>query len=602
MPRTSIFISHITENASIAMALKAFIEETLLEGAKVFVSPDALSGGDDWQQRIISELKTADFVLVVCTNASVSRPWINFEAGGALVRGATVIPVCWHGCTKASLLPPLAHLHARDLGDDADVRALVKQIADHAELRPKRINVDRLKKLLPKRVTETYDITAGMLLGLDAPPPPDLRLADEYEVNRRPTFLKLQREFHIDIDKAGIGTFTIRETVLHLNPLLEAKIFLHCQTGQPFEDLKFHADGATFTRWERVNDTVVAIYVKPDSRVRVLAPYTYAYSWSPPMVWGSSDSDVISVPIDVPTGSQDVTVRSRIPIKRVIAFKDDRIRKGPTADREIADAALLITDYGCPSAVLKSSDEFTWSIEEPHVQSVYRLVIYYLDDRTPASVSAKSSVAALDDARLTDMLVQLRATALSLKSASRHEIATEMLNLYPEDLKEPFWRKIRSVADDLGIKDLNRDLRFAGAPPGLPLPPEGNLVQYGENLVRAASSLSDHERNIWRLALAVYPPRKHEALDAELKNAARILAKFWENAMAFAFEYSHESIVADLGKLRPQYDSQVSLLAWLEVPLRLQTGDGGPGKVWLFRLARWFDNKNLANHIGDQPA
>lgn len=147
-----VFISHVEENALIALEIKRWLEGNLLEGVEVFVSSDeGIKPGDKFEDRIIEKLRECRIALILCTQMSVRQPWINFEAGGALVRGARVIPICYHGQRKETLPRPLSSLQALDLSEPDDVNHLMKSIADEAGLRPPIIDSNELIERLPKR-------------------------------------------------------------------------------------------------------------------------------------------------------------------------------------------------------------------------------------------------------------------------------------------------------------------------------------------------------------------------------------------------------------------------------------------------------------------
>ena len=96
------FVSHISEESALATCLKDWIESTLLGHCEVFVSSDsaALPGGVKWLTKIDEALKSADVMLVICSAASIVRPWVNFETGCACARGIPVIPLCHSGIQK----------------------------------------------------------------------------------------------------------------------------------------------------------------------------------------------------------------------------------------------------------------------------------------------------------------------------------------------------------------------------------------------------------------------------------------------------------------------------------------------------------------------
>jgi TIR domain len=97
-----IFISHVAAEAPMALALKETLEGSFPGGVFVFVSSSAedLIPGEKWLEKIENELKRSDLLIVICSPASLSRPWINFELGCGCMRGLNVIPICHAGQAK----------------------------------------------------------------------------------------------------------------------------------------------------------------------------------------------------------------------------------------------------------------------------------------------------------------------------------------------------------------------------------------------------------------------------------------------------------------------------------------------------------------------
>lgn len=122
-----VFISHASADSDVAGALLGWIRSTFLGGVSVFVSSDArsISPGDDWRAAIEDALKTADIALVLCTEISLERPWLGFEAGAAWMAGARVVPLCYHGISVESLPMPFSSRQGLDLGRSEDVDALL---------------------------------------------------------------------------------------------------------------------------------------------------------------------------------------------------------------------------------------------------------------------------------------------------------------------------------------------------------------------------------------------------------------------------------------------------------------------------------------------
>ena len=134
--KPTVFISHINDEAEVAIWMKNSISKLLLGGVQFFVSSDrtAIIGGDRWLNKIEEALRSAPVVLVLCSSRSVLRPWVNFEAGGAWIAGKRVVPVCHAGMRPAGLPEPLRSLQAYDLLQGQDFQDLVALLASEAGL------------------------------------------------------------------------------------------------------------------------------------------------------------------------------------------------------------------------------------------------------------------------------------------------------------------------------------------------------------------------------------------------------------------------------------------------------------------------------------
>lgn len=121
MPNPVIFISHINEEARLAALIKERINLDFLSMFTIFVSSDGTSiePGQRWLDTISTNLKAADAMLVLCSQASVKRSWINFEAGSGWVRDIPTIPICHTDMPRNRLPVPLSELQAIE-GDKAE--------------------------------------------------------------------------------------------------------------------------------------------------------------------------------------------------------------------------------------------------------------------------------------------------------------------------------------------------------------------------------------------------------------------------------------------------------------------------------------------------
>lgn len=127
MDKIRAFISHASGESELAVLLKNRLESDFLGLIDVFVSSDGTSlvAGTKWLEEVTARLRDADFYIVLCSQQSVERPWINIELGAALARNKPVIPVC-HTDLKASQLVrrPLSDYESFDASTQDGLRSL----------------------------------------------------------------------------------------------------------------------------------------------------------------------------------------------------------------------------------------------------------------------------------------------------------------------------------------------------------------------------------------------------------------------------------------------------------------------------------------------
>jgi hypothetical protein len=171
-----IFMSFIHEEVKYAESVQEFIKDVLGDEIAPFLSSDSsqVYAGDRWLDRIMNELDSARVVVLMVSRLSVSRPWVNFEAGAAAIKRVPIIPVCFRGMIKAALPKPYGDYQAADLSDYSDQYYLVRSIAHH------------LGSLQPPLRWEPLDSMIER----------DSRISDPYDTLRR----KLDRIHHEDVE------------------------------------------------------------------------------------------------------------------------------------------------------------------------------------------------------------------------------------------------------------------------------------------------------------------------------------------------------------------------------------------------------------------
>jgi hypothetical protein len=131
-----VFISFIHEEAGYAKAVQAFLLQIFETNVKPFLSSDRFQvfAGEKWLDRIMDELQSAKIVLLMLSQKSVQRPWVNFEAGAAWTRNIVTIPVCYGGMSKGALPKPYSSLQGVDLAIYRDDEYLARSVAHHLQL------------------------------------------------------------------------------------------------------------------------------------------------------------------------------------------------------------------------------------------------------------------------------------------------------------------------------------------------------------------------------------------------------------------------------------------------------------------------------------
>ncbi|MGR9076244.1 toll/interleukin-1 receptor domain-containing protein [Rhizobium leguminosarum] len=131
MTKPTIFLSHITEEKGLATIFKKQIEDSFLGLVDVFVSSDAKSIplGKNWLDQVTEGLRSCRAMLLLCSQASIRRTWINFEAGAAWARAIEVAPICHSGLRPVDLPLPMSLLQGVEASDSARIEQVFQLIA-----------------------------------------------------------------------------------------------------------------------------------------------------------------------------------------------------------------------------------------------------------------------------------------------------------------------------------------------------------------------------------------------------------------------------------------------------------------------------------------
>lgn len=153
--RPRIFISYAREDTSLATAIRHLLEA---RGFAVFVDTEGTLGGEDFIHRIKDELRGADAVVALLTDASVRSEWCQAEWYFAHAKGVTVIPIRI-GDVETSLPAPIRLLEERThflSATDAEQQKVSATLADQLD----HVRRSRRRKALMKAAAATAVLAA----------------------------------------------------------------------------------------------------------------------------------------------------------------------------------------------------------------------------------------------------------------------------------------------------------------------------------------------------------------------------------------------------------------------------------------------------------
>jgi len=161
MAKYDIFLSHTGEEAEFAKILKDWIEKAFKD-CDIFLSSDiaSIAAGKKWMDIIKDALNSCKLFLVVCSNISITKPWINFEVGCAWIKDTPVIPICISEFGKSDLPSHLSLFQALDFESDKFISDLFTSLLDYKFVREeKEIDQNSMKNDLTKAIMTLIEKT-----------------------------------------------------------------------------------------------------------------------------------------------------------------------------------------------------------------------------------------------------------------------------------------------------------------------------------------------------------------------------------------------------------------------------------------------------------
>jgi len=125
-----LFLTHADSDSGAASALARWLED--LFSVRVFAS--SILPGQHFHSRITDGLRECKAALLLASPSSLSRPWVNYEAGAVNALGKPLIPICVGGIRKSELPTTIGHLQACEYDSERDVTNMLNAIASYLGL------------------------------------------------------------------------------------------------------------------------------------------------------------------------------------------------------------------------------------------------------------------------------------------------------------------------------------------------------------------------------------------------------------------------------------------------------------------------------------
>ena len=127
-----LFISWSGElSKKVADALNKWLP-CLLQTIQVFYSPDDIEKGENWDQRISTELSNCNYGLICLTSDNTTAPWVNFEAGAIAKALGSHVATLMINVNPSDIKGPLSRYQATKI-DKRDFQHLVQDINRNLE-------------------------------------------------------------------------------------------------------------------------------------------------------------------------------------------------------------------------------------------------------------------------------------------------------------------------------------------------------------------------------------------------------------------------------------------------------------------------------------
>ncbi len=124
-----VFLSHAAVDQELAEHIESAVRAGL-SGFEVFRTTRSgqIPSGHPWFEHIERHLRGASKYLILLTEASQVRPWVNFELGAARISGKPMVPVLGAGLRHEDVIEPLRNLQILSIEDEVQAAQAMRDL------------------------------------------------------------------------------------------------------------------------------------------------------------------------------------------------------------------------------------------------------------------------------------------------------------------------------------------------------------------------------------------------------------------------------------------------------------------------------------------
>jgi hypothetical protein len=213
---------------------------------------------------------------------------------------------------------------------------------------------------------------------------PSVRREYALPLNAKYIFTEINRTW--EIDQAGNGVLGNDKTYLFFGEPQDTDLYDAVMSSHnvELEDLHYQSTDSAPRDYQQVSDTMKRIYWRPKvGELKVGTPYTHNLKSSFPYL----DKDppefkIMTIVAPVFTLKFAVSVKSEIPIKQVVVFKERAFQKFKNVDR-IARRGKSIKRRMAPLPSEVDANNLTWGVDKLPASTVYYMILYFNVSESP---------------------------------------------------------------------------------------------------------------------------------------------------------------------------------------------------------------------------